>query len=130
MSWLDEWVGGQLSDKDSREIFLTPCRDYNSKEKLEDSKLRSFNQSRRASTEDDDSFTSSPSFPSYMATIASAKAKSRSLSTPRQRLRSTDSCSDYCVPTANGLLSPLSSVASDTGFTRKVRTWGSPQHKS
>lgn len=135
-SWLDEWVGAQPLDNDIPEIFSTPCRDYiSTKGKVEESQLRylarrSFNRSRRASTKDDDSFSSSPSFPSYMASTASAKARFRSLSTPKQRLRATDSCSEYCAPITDRLPSPLPSVASNAGFTKIAMTQKSPRPKS
>ena len=130
-SWLDEWVGSQPLDKDIAEIFCTPCRDH-TKAKAEESPLRylarrSFNRAQRSSVRDDDSFSCSPSFPSYMASTASAKARFRSTSTPKQRLRTTDSCSEYCAPYTDRLLSPLPSAASKVGFSKMVKTQKSPR---
>lgn len=48
---------------------------------------RSFCHVKHRSIGDDGSLPSSPVFPAYMAATASAKARSRSLSTPKQRLR-------------------------------------------
>ncbi|KAK1319140.1 hypothetical protein QJS10_CPB04g00446 [Acorus calamus] len=48
------------------------------------------------SIRDDDSFSSSPAVvPNYMVATESAKAKYRSMSTPRQRVGTTDGCSDW-----------------------------------
>lgn len=114
-SWLDEWVGSQPLGKDIPGIFATPCRDR-TKERAEDSQLRhmarrSFIRSRRTSIKDDDSISSSPFFPGYMTPTASAKARFRSMSTPKQRVRTLDSCSEYCAPCTDRLLSPAPSVA-------------------
>ncbi|XP_073158098.1 protein IQ-DOMAIN 12 [Henckelia pumila] len=51
---------------------------------------RSFCHMKQKSIREDGSLPNSPVFPAYMATTESAKAKSRSLSTPRQRLRLCD----------------------------------------
>lgn len=48
---------------------------------------RSFSHIKHRSIGDDGSLPSSPSFPAYMAATESTKARSRSLSTPKQRLR-------------------------------------------
>lgn len=132
-SWLDQWVGEQPLDKDIPEIFPSPRRDENTI--VEDTQLRylarrSFTQPRRTSLRDDDSFSSSPSFPSYMASTASAKARFRSLSTPKQRLRTIDSCSEYCVPYTGRLLSPLPSNVSEAGLAKSSKMLKSPRLKA
>lgn len=47
---------------------------------------RSFSHGKQKSIRDDSSLPSSPMFPTYMAATESAKAKTRSTSTPKQRL--------------------------------------------
>ncbi|CAD6203653.1 unnamed protein product [Miscanthus lutarioriparius] len=68
-------------------------------------------------------------FPGYMASTASAKAKFRSMSTPKERSAAaySDAYSEHCFPFADRLLSPIPSmspipsVASDMGFARSTR---------
>jgi hypothetical protein len=64
-----------------------------------------------------------------MASTASAKAKFRSMSTPKERSAATysDAYSEHCFPFADRLLSPIPSmspipsIASDMGFARSTR---------
>lgn len=68
-------------------------------------------------------------FPGYMASTASAKAKFRSMSTPKERFAvASDAYSEQCFPSfADRLMSPIPSmspmpsVASDMGFARSGR---------
>ncbi|XP_051214361.1 protein IQ-DOMAIN 11 isoform X1 [Lolium perenne] len=72
----------------------------------------------------------SPAFPGYMASTASAKAKFRSMSTPKERFAAvpSDAYSEQCFPSfADRLMSPIPSmspmpsIASDMGFARSGR---------
>ncbi|KAG1371167.1 hypothetical protein COCNU_16G002610 [Cocos nucifera] len=67
--------------RESNRICISPS-DSDNKDKAEETQLRylarrSFSRSGRASTRDDGSFSTSPSFPNYMASTASAKARFR-----------------------------------------------------
>ena len=57
----------------------------------------SFHHHRRNSFEDESLLPSSPAFPSYMAVTESAKAKTRSMSIPKQRVCNTQSSYHYIV---------------------------------
>jgi len=56
---------------------------------------RSFCHLRPKPGGDDCQLSSSPNFPTYMASTESAKAKMRSMSTPRQRLGYLDTCFEH-----------------------------------
>ncbi|KAH9618119.1 hypothetical protein KSS87_011173 [Heliosperma pusillum] len=58
--------------------------------------------------------TSSSIFPTYMATTQSAKAKMRSMSTPRQRLRFVDTCFELDSPCKSFRVYPWSSTNGET----------------
>ncbi|RZS24974.1 hypothetical protein BHM03_00058117 [Ensete ventricosum] len=132
------WVGAQPLDKDVVEINPMPVPEKGSrdqpspipdslvldKEKAEEAQLRylarrSFIRSRTTSVRDDDSFSSSPSFPSYMGSTASTKARFRSMSTPKQRAGAGDVCFDQFTPYSNRILSPFHSVVSDISLSSK-----------
>ncbi|GFY96181.1 hypothetical protein Acr_11g0004870 [Actinidia rufa] len=59
---------------------------------------RSFSHGKQKSICDKNSLPNSPSFPTYMAATESAKAKARSMSTPRQRMGIFDTCNDLNSP--------------------------------
>ncbi|XP_049354085.1 protein IQ-DOMAIN 12 isoform X2 [Solanum verrucosum] len=72
---------GMNQMKQTRKLDVT--EDFNSPSSLP---RRSFSHVKQKSIGDDSSLPSSPMFPTYMAATESAKAKTRSMSTPKQRL--------------------------------------------
>lgn len=151
-SWLEEWVGSQPPfDKDVPVAHQSPYtstttrgedaaanRDDDVVDRLGCSARRSFARPRRTPGRGDCYYDDaaaagcSPApapFPGYMASTASAKAKFRSMSTPKERSAATysDAYSEHCFPFADRLLSPIPSmspipsIASDMGFARSTR---------
>lgn len=146
-SWLEEWVGSQPPfDKDvpvaHQSPYTTRGEDAaaNKRDDVVDrlgcSARRSFARPRRTPGRGDcfdDSLAAACSpapaaFPGYMASTASAKAKFRSMSTPKERFAAgSDAYSEHCFPFGDRLLSPIPSmspipsIASDMGFARSTR---------
>ncbi|CAL4930976.1 unnamed protein product [Urochloa decumbens] len=163
-SWLEEWVGSQPFDKDVRVAHQSPydaAKTHHALaggggigiadagDRLGCSARRSFVRPRRSPAARAGEYyyyedaavvaACSPApFPGYMASTASAKAKFRSMSTPKERSGS-DAFSEQCFPFADRMLSPIPSmspipsIASDLGFatrsTRPTLTQRSPRVK-
>lgn len=80
---------------------------------------RSFSRTQQNAFGDDDSVLNSPVFPTYMAATQSAKAKARSMSTPKQRVGFVDTCFDHRVPHRNEI--SLWSSYNGESITRNVK---------
>ncbi|XP_058225881.1 protein IQ-DOMAIN 11 [Rhododendron vialii] len=136
--WLDQWVDTQLS-KNSDTAFPSNVRireEYGAKLKprnshrphhIEDFELdppisiqrRSFHHKKQNSVGNDTGFPSSPIVPTYMAATESAKAKLRSMSSPRLRRVNFDAYSESNSPYKHKL-SPKSSINSEVTSSSRV----------
>lgn len=90
---------------------------------------RSFHHKKQNSIGNDTAFPSSPIVPTYMAATESAKAKSRSMSSPRLRGVNFDAYSESNSP-YKCKLSPISSINREVTSSSRIRNFSGFEQKS
>lgn len=137
--WLQQWVDAQLAKREDLEnlgtVFSASARmkdrfdnqrEANAKPNMlkqykTESLMSPIRAPRRSFNNSigDDSPVASPAVPTYMAATESAKARARSLSSPRLRPMKFDAYSEINSP-YKYKLSPISSINSEVTITSRV----------
>ncbi|PRQ54960.1 putative IQ motif, EF-hand binding protein [Rosa chinensis] len=151
--WLDQWVDTQISkskeleDLDTvlasnrkeefgggKQVGLRNLQRQNShliNEGMDSPRKSSLHHRKQCSLGDENSFTRSPIVPTYMAATKSAKLKARSLSSPKLRPWSLDTCSESYSPCKNNNISLISSINSEVPLSsRRIGKSGGIQQRS